>query len=106
MTDKENIYRAYEYCKSYLKLCNRKQIDALWEYINLKHRYPFTWSKSAGIVGILAYWEVLAKNDDKHYSDTLIWDDFIGYWTFILGMLMVQDEYNKYNPNWKSPLKK
>lgn len=102
---KENIIRSYSYCKNYLKLCNKKQVDALWEYINLKHRYPFTWKKSQGAFGILSYWEVLAQNSNNEY-ETLIWDDFIGYWTFILGMLMVQDEYNKYNPNWKSPLKK
>lgn len=103
--DKDAVTRVHFMCRDYLRVCNRNQVNALWEYINIKHRYPFTWKKSMGATGILAYWVVLEENKNDEYL-TLIWEDFTSYWTFILGMLMVQDEYNKYNPNWKSPIRK
>lgn len=105
MITKESIAKVHGWCREYLSYCNRKQTDALWEYIKMKAKDEFTWTKVTGVVGILAFWNSLEENKAGKYNE-IIYDNFCSYWTFMLGMLMVQDEYNKYNPKWKSPLKK
>ena len=99
-----DVNKCYDYCADYLDKLNHNQINALYKYFTMKFKDCKMLSKGMGRVAclhVLVWLKTQAKDEDtvENYS---IWQKLTDVWTFMLGMLMAQDEYNKYNPNYKS----
>ena len=103
----EDVIKCYDFCTCYLDKLNRNQCRALYRYFEMKHKdidMLFTDKGRVACLYVLSTLKAKATDEDSvdNYS---IWTKLTEAWTFMLGMLMVQDEYNRYNPNYKSPIK-
>lgn len=100
----EEVYKVFNYCSAYLDKLNDKQVGALWEYINMMNRHSDydLMKKEFGRVAILSYFVHIKMDETK--SEFKRFDLLTGYWKAMLVMLLVQDEYNINNPNYKSKL--
>lgn len=109
--EKETIQRRYEYCITYFKKLNTKQVNALWEYLKITNtktdrtqRFPLM-KKNFGKLAVIKYLTDLRDNINNGYEySALVAEDLFSIWHVIIGMLLMQDEYNKYNPNYKSKI--
>jgi len=101
-----NVYKVFDYCSNYLDKLNDKQVGALWEYINMMNRHNDydLMKKEFGRCSILSYFCHIKIDETKSEFErfTLL----SGYWKAMLMILLVQDEYNKNNPNYKSKIVK
>ena len=102
----EDVNKCYDYCTEYLDRLNHNQINALYKYLKMKFK-DCDMLVTAGRVACLhvLVWLRTQAKDENTDENFFIWQKLIDVGTFMLGMLMVQDEYNKYNPNYKSILK-
>jgi hypothetical protein len=100
----EEVYKVFNYCSAYLDKLNDKQINALWEYINMMNRHNDydLMKKEFGRVAILSYFVHVKMDETK--SEFERFELLSGYWKAMVVMLLVQDEYNINNPNYKSKL--
>lgn len=105
---KENVLQNYGFCSTYLDKLNNKQVDAVWEYLNMAFKkrmdiLPKEHGRAAVLHTLIKIKEGIEEGDTVHnYS---IFTTFSEIWHIMVGMLLVQDEYNKYNPNYKSKVK-
>ena len=110
--DREKIDRGYAYCMEYFKKLNSKQVDGVWEYLKLINKKLDKTPKfdllpkKYGRVAVLKFFGDLKNNtNDAYYYPELIYEDFMAIWHIIIGMLLMQDEYNRYNPNYTPKIK-
>ena len=104
---KDKVLENYGFCSNYLDKLNNKQVDAVWEYLNIRNKGEGLMKKEFGRVAVLhSLVKIKEKIEDgdtiENYS---IFCTLSEIWHLMLGMLLVQDEYNKYNPNYKSKVK-
>jgi len=106
---KEAIERIYDYCVHYLDGLNSNQVHATWEYINILNKHGEDkeydlMTKLCGRVAILDYLFKLKENK-RNLLDEIVYDRLSSIWTVMIGMYLVQDEYNRFNKNYKSKVK-
>ena len=104
----EEVKKQYDLCVSYTRKLNHNQIGALYEFLLIFNKECDHLSKKSGLVAIFREFvfilEQVHKDEDSlhnHFID----QKFTEIWMFMLGMLMVQDEYNRFNKNYKSKIK-
>ena len=97
----------FDVCKKYLNKLNSNQRGAMYEYFKMTNKGCDHFAKEMGIVALaneLIYIKSKATHDDS-ITNLGVFQNLRCAWSVMLGMLLVQDEYNKYNPNYKSKVK-
>lgn len=104
------VNKMYSICTNYLDKLNRKQVIALAKFLeiynkdNTKHLSHYD---RIYCLNELIFIKMKIEDDSVDYADihnNHIHERLAQIWTFMLGMLMVQDEYNDHNPNYKSKI--
>jgi len=104
---KESVNKLYGICSDYLDKLNDKQVNTLYKYMTMRFKEYSFMSDDFGrvsILQVLIHIKCEAKDEDS-FENLSIYEKLSDCWTFMLAMLMVQDEYNKSNPNYKSKIK-
>ena len=103
-----SIERMYNYCESYIQKLNHNQRDALYEYFLMVNKECDHLKKSNGVVALL-HEIIYIKNKADKDKDTVMnectYEELRNVWSVMIGMFLVQDEYNKYNKNYKSKIR-
>ena len=98
----DSIIRIYNYCTDCLDKLNHNQISALYRFFTMKFKDCDMLSKEMGRVACLhtLVWLRCKSKDEDSFDNMNIYSTLCEVWHFMLGMLMMQDEYNKYNKNY------